>query len=545
MKISSGHYDDFIDLNLLSDEDLREIISNPEDPRHYKNIYDPNDYDSLVETYEKSMEGYTDLWGDFVPTDYQLDLYKFLNQKDEQGRLLKHLEANLVWHRRAGKSVGSILCCFLPYMATKPNQLFLHLFPSLTQARMAIWNGMGKISNNPDAQAVKYLSLFPKQLIKKINNHSMTIEFHNGSIYQLVGVRGADGTADHLRGINPYGIVGDEFAEWNDDIFTTIFSPILAQNGGWAVKVYTPKGENHAFQDHMFIKQQMEQGKKNFFAQLLTIEDTFYPSGEPVVPKSYVDMLRKRGEDQEKIDQEFYCSFKASSSGAWYRFQMTAVDEDKRIVKLNRDPDYPVIAAYDLGGASKHQDFTVAGIFQVISNKEIRLIDCIYFQNVPTGDVLDRVNAKYNIIRHYLPFDGNTNKDSGTTYASRVDNLKKKKGITNITVVDYSFVLYGIEKVKEIFPFLWFDQDNCQMLLMDLRNYKKRKNNQTGMYVDEPVHDKHSHGADMLRTFALAWATNKIEIPSSGRRFALSQNFNIFKKKKEASLSSSFNITPL
>jgi hypothetical protein len=223
------------------------------------NIYNPSDYDSIVETFNPKDDKNTDLWGSFEPTRYQYEWIKHFTQRGPDGQFLKNLEGVAVCHRRFGKSVGVLKGIFLQWMMEQRG-LYLHAFPSLTQGRTAIWNGIGKTTRNPEEQAINYLELFPRELWKKKNNHAMSLELKNGSIYQIVGVRGTDGTANHLRGLNPMGLVADEFGDWHANVIDEIFAPIFAQNGGFCFKVGTPKGENHFFEEYLYAKRKMEEG---------------------------------------------------------------------------------------------------------------------------------------------------------------------------------------------------------------------------------------------------------------------------------------------
>ena len=135
------------------------------------NIYNPSDYDSIVETFNPKDDKNTDLWGSFEPTRYQYEWIKHFTQRGPDGQFLKNLEGVAVCHRRFGKSVGVLKGIFLQWMMEQRG-LYLHAFPSLTQGRTAIWNGIGKTTRNPEEQAINYLELFPRELWKKKNNHA-------------------------------------------------------------------------------------------------------------------------------------------------------------------------------------------------------------------------------------------------------------------------------------------------------------------------------------------------------------------------------------
>lgn len=509
--------DDFIDSRTLSQEE-REELARGEGKYVYSNVYDPSEYEENVEILNPGVidldKTRMNLWGRFQPTRHQWDIYQFFTQREAmpgkpgETRLMRNLEGVFALHRRFGKSVGLLLEAFLPWILERPGT-YLHVFPSLTQGRAAIWNGMGEITRDGSA-AVKYLELFPRELWKKKNNHDMSIEFVNGSIYRIVGARGADGTANHLRGLNAVGVGADEYAEWMESVFNEVFSPILGQNGGWAAKIFTPKGENHAYDDYMFALEQERLGNPRFKALCLGIEDTYYNDGEAIVKKEYVEMLLAKGMDPELVSQEFYCSFKANASGAWYKHAMTQVSEQDRIGVHKYNPTKPIDAIWDLGGNDAH----AVGLIQMPDMERINFVDYVRMDNVPVGDVMDVVN-RYPIRTHYFPHDGAKRLDMVTAFQTRVEALRKEKGITNIKIVPRTTtIIDGIEKVKALLPFCWFDKEKSYRLVDDLKNYKKSRNQQTGTFLDRPIHDKHSHGADMVRTLATAYYMGMIDPPT-------------------------------
>ena len=90
-----------------------------------RNVFDKNAYPKLVEEFdndESNMNKPFDIWQGFVMTHYQKELYDFIHQFN-----VPNLEYSGCWHRRAGKSVFSILGVLLPHMLKKPG-LYMHVF---------------------------------------------------------------------------------------------------------------------------------------------------------------------------------------------------------------------------------------------------------------------------------------------------------------------------------------------------------------------------------------------------------------------------------
>lgn len=227
----------------------------------------------------------------FQPRGYQIP---FLDAMDSGKK-----RANCVWHRKSGKTLT--LLNFTVKKAFERKGTYYHCFPEYGQGRKVLWDGM-------DNEGNKYLdNHIPPEIRKSINKAEMKIELCNGSIWQIIG---AD-NYDSLVGPNPIGLVLDEWAvsprypqAWN------YFRPILAQNNGWAVFVYTPRGRNHGWDTY-----QMSLTNPEWFSQLLTVDDT------KAVAKSAIEAERRAGMPESMIQQEFYCSFLASVEGVLIPFE--------------------------------------------------------------------------------------------------------------------------------------------------------------------------------------------------------------------------------
>jgi phage terminase large subunit len=73
----------------------------------------------------------------------------------------------------------------------------------------------------------------------------MMIRFKSGSTWQVIG----SDNYDALVGTPPIGVVFSEWALSSPQAWSLI-RPILAENGGWAMFITTPRGRNHAHRMH-------------------------------------------------------------------------------------------------------------------------------------------------------------------------------------------------------------------------------------------------------------------------------------------------------
>lgn len=103
-------------------------------------------------------------------------------------------------------------------------------------ARRAIWNGI-------DHRGRRIIDQFlPPEVRARTSAQEMLIEAANGSIWQMAG----SDNFDSLVGSNPVGVVFSEWALAHPDAWEYI-RPILVENGGWALFIYTPRGRNHGY----------------------------------------------------------------------------------------------------------------------------------------------------------------------------------------------------------------------------------------------------------------------------------------------------------
>lgn len=248
-----------------------------------------------------------------IPNNYQPRFYQlpFLRAMDSGKK-----RACCVWHRRSGKT--KTLLNFAIKKAIQRVGVYYHSFPQYGQGRKVIWDARDEKTQ----QSILDLHI-PKEIRKNTNNTEMKIELVNGSIYQIIG---AD-NYDALVGANPLGIILDEWAvSPRYPIAWEYFSPILLENGGWAVFPYTPRGRNHGFEIY-----QMALRNPDWFCQLLTIEQT------QVVSQADIQKEREAGRTEDIIQQEYFCSFLASTEDIVIPFALIQ-SALEREVAFNRSP---------------------------------------------------------------------------------------------------------------------------------------------------------------------------------------------------------------
>lgn len=163
----------------------------------------------------------------FTPRDYQLDIFKALDDYDK---------VIVCDPRRSGKDYTAWM--YSIEYACKKVRAIAYCLPTYQQARSCIWDAIS-------IDGIKFLDLIPKSLVANLNNTEMKITLVNGSIIKLLG---GDNFDTALVGTNYGLIVFSEFALMEHGAEAYAFArPILAANGGKVLFLSTPRGKNHFY----------------------------------------------------------------------------------------------------------------------------------------------------------------------------------------------------------------------------------------------------------------------------------------------------------
>lgn len=406
------------------------------------------------------------------PRSYQMPAWCYMEGQEEGKR------AVLVWHRRAGKDLFAINLC-----STKMYErvgTYWHILPTYKQGRKIVWDGFTRDGR-------KFRSHFPPELVMSENSSDMKITMKNGAIYQVVGTD----DVDSLVGTNPIGCIFSEYSLQDPAVWDYI-RPILAENGGWAVFIYTMRGKNHGYK-----LQQMARNNRLWFEQTLVAgnEGTKREDGRPVISDEVIEDERRAGMEEAMIQQEFYCSAEAPLVGAYYGNQMALALKENRICNTPWEVTLPVNTAWDLGVS----DCTSIWFYQQVGG-EIRLIDFYETSGEGIAHYVKVLKEKqYVYDKHLAPHDIEV-RELGTGKSRR--ETARTLGL-NFTVVPIHEVMDGIDAVRNILGRCWFDQTKCERGIEALRSYRKEYDETRKTFKNSPEHDWSSHPADAFRILAM------------------------------------------
>lgn len=388
----------------------------------------------------------------------------------------------LVCHRRFGKTVFSINELIDRSLRnTRKNPQYAYFAPFYSQAKKVAWD---------------YLKEYTKHMPNvKVNESELTITIFRRDRDDRVKIMlmGAD-NIDAARGMYFDGVILDEYADMDPQIWTKVLRPALSDRMGWAIFIGTPKGQNHFYDVFLAAKRL---GKEWFTA-------VYKASETGIIPKTELEANRAIMSEDE-YEQEYECSFAAALTGAYYGKQMEKLESQGRITKVPYDPALAVDTFWDLG----MDDSTAIWMIQH-HRFEFRVINYIEDNGLGLESYVRMLfDTGYSFRRHYLPHDAAV-RELGTG-VSRQETLKNL-GLRHITVLPKHNVADGISASRLVIPKCWFDYENCEVGINALKNYTKKWDAKNKVYMNTPLHNWASHGADAWRQFAMGMKPERDDV---------------------------------
>jgi len=385
----------------------------------------------------------------------------------------------LVWvaHRRSGKDktcVNLVAKKMLERVGT-----YYYIFPTYNQGRKILWDGIDKDGN-------KFMSHFPAELIDgKPNDADMKLKFKNGSLFQVIG----SDNVDSIVGTNPVGVVFSEYS-LQDPTAWGFVRPILAENGGWAIFVFTPRGENHGYQ----IFELAKSNPKDWFCRIDRASET------KVIPQTILDqerseIIRLYGNEALYL-QEYECDFTVPIAGAYYAELIAMAYREGRVGHVPHEESLTVDTWWDLGINDRMSIW-----FSQSVGQEIRIIDYMEGSGEGLSHYIQKIKTKpYVYGRHTAPHD---------IEVRELTNGKSRRDTAMGLGIDFNVapklpIHDGIDAVRTLFGRFWFDAEKCREGMNALKNYRKQYDEKRKTYNNQPYHDWSSNGADAFRTLATA-----------------------------------------
>lgn len=434
-----------------------------------------------------------DLPNGWEPREYQRDLWGYL----ENGGL----RADVVAHRRWGKD--DVALHWAAVAAHKRIGTYWHMLPEAAQGKKAIWDAV-----NPHTGKRRIDEAFPPAIRDSVRNDEMFIRFKCGSTWQVVG----SDNYNSLVGAPPLGVV---FSEWAlaKPAAWTYMRPILLENSGWALFIWTPRGRGHA--TRAFEARTKDPAGWYTKRQTAIQTGVFTPAQLAKERQELIDEAGSEEEGDAKFRQEYLVDFDAAVPGSYYGPQVKLAQDEGRIGSFSHVRSMVVDTAWDIGV----DDYTAIWFFQD-NGKKARAID--YYETSGEGaeaivraalpelipDPGERAVAMQEMGRdvafkyrnHFLPHDVMV-REWGAGAKTRHETLTAL-GVKPINVGVQQGPAERINASRRLMPVVCFDATRCAVGLDRLRNYRKRWNKAMGVFGD-PLHDENSHGSDAFGEYAV------------------------------------------
>jgi hypothetical protein len=239
---------------------------------------------------------------------------------------------------------------------------YVYLAPLLKQAENVVW---GKIKN-----MIKPLEMTGAV---EIRQGDLEIIFkHNGAKIRLFGAN----NPDEIRGMGLDGVVIDEVAQIDPEVWDEIVQPTLSDRLGWANFIGTPKGIN-LFSELFFLAQE----EAGWHAARYTVYDT------DSLDEDEVARLKKTMSDNA-FAREYLCDFMAAGQEQ----VMSLTDVEGSAGRQYKEPDYyasPRILGVD--PARFGDDRSV-----IVKRQGLVAFDPIILQGVDNMSLASRVAVEIN-----------------------------------------------------------------------------------------------------------------------------------------------------
>jgi hypothetical protein len=311
--------------------------------------------------------------------------------------------------RRFGKTTLAIwLMC---REAAEPNREIFYIAPTYRSAKMICWK---RLRNK----------LQDLRWVRKINETELSITLKNNSVISL---KGADGGAQNLRGIGLDAVILDEAALIEEEAWTEVLRPALADRQGWALFISTPAGMNWV-KDLYDLAEQFPDEWASF--QYTSLE------GGNIAPKE-IEAAR-RILDARSFRQEFEGSFEVYSGRVFYAF-------DRRIHIKEYREELPQELHWGV-------DFNVDNLVAAIAVKTrtgLHIIDEIHLYGSSTDEIVNEIKTRYP--KHRLVAYPDPAGAARSTKSNQTDHtIIRNAGIRVIAPSSHNSIKDGVNAVNSL-----------------------------------------------------------------------------------------------
>lgn len=363
--------------------------------------------------------------------------------------------------------------------STKKNPRYGYVAPFRQQAKNIAW---------------VYLKEAVRGFATEIRESDLSVKLPNGAIIALYG----SDNPDALRGLYFDGLVVDEFGDCRPSLWAEVLLPTLADRKGWCVFIGTPKGRNQFYDFYELSKK-----SDDWFSLTLDAES----SG--LIDEEELNGLKEQMSEAQ-YEQEMLCSFTAALTGTFYATILAKIEQNDQINdSISYDPSFPVSVTADIG----FSDSTVLWFFQERPDG-LAIIDCEEAHGQPLQYYFDLLKSKpYKLDTIWLPHDARA-KSLQTGKSTIEQFIDEYKGTdTQLQITPSLKVQHGIDAVRVILPYCYFNRTTCEHGFEALRTYRRKFDEINKVYMPTPLHSWESDYADSFRYLALVANKKRLKAP--------------------------------
>jgi len=301
----------------------------------------------------------------------------------------------LVAGRRFGKSY---LACIelLKAALERPGETYFYCAPTYRMAKDIAWKTLKKI--------------IPNSLVRSKNETELRMELVNDSTIELKGTENAAA----LRGRSLSGVVLDEAAFMEAEVWFEVLRPALADKQGWALFISTPEGTASWFYDLWCYVDEDTTGDWKRWC-FTTIQGGNVPPEEVEAARAQLDARTFR--------QEFEASFENLSGLVAISFNDANIDKEVR--------DLPILPL--LLGVDFNVD-PMSGICAVKKGDELWVFDEIIMTGgATTWDFAEEVVNRYGVERRIVACPDPTGGARKTAGVGATDHSILRKSGFNVS----------------------------------------------------------------------------------------------------------------
>lgn len=277
----------------------------------------------------------------------------------------RHRFRVVVAGRRWGKTALSRV--LLIKYAQIPKRRIWYVAPTYRMAKQIMWKSL------QDA--------IPRKWVMKINETDMTIWLVNGT---EISLKGAD-KADSLRGVGIHFLVLDEFQDMSEETWSQVLRPTLADTGGHAIFIGTPKAYNYLYELYKLGNRgEYYHDEKGRLRRNDWMSWQFPTITSPFIPKSEIDAAMQ-DMDAKSFAQEFMASFESMSGRVYYPF-----DRREHVGHFQFNPKLPIWVGMDF-----NIDPMSTVIFQQQPSGELWAVDEIVLFGSNTEEICEELERRY------------------------------------------------------------------------------------------------------------------------------------------------------